>query len=180
MGGILGKRELAPLVLAGAMGDREAFTRLVNEYRQTMYATAIAVMRNEDDALDAIQDTLLILWEKLDTLRDPGSFKTWMTQILVNRCRDVLRSKKREVAVEEPDDRAGETDLDTPLDVGRVLSQLSQEDRLILQLFYFEDMSVRDIAKALSLSSAAVRMRLTRGRRRFLSLYDTEAGHETK
>ena len=64
------QRKTAALVKAAAKGDKQAFVALVDSFRQTMYATAMAVARNEDDAMDAIQDTILILWEKLDTLRD--------------------------------------------------------------------------------------------------------------
>lgn len=136
-----------------------------------MYATAMAVTRDEDDAMDAIQDTVLALWEKLSTLREPDYFKTWMTHILVNFCRGRLREKKRTVLLDEDLETGEEPDLDGPLDVGRALDTLSQEDRLVLQLYYFEDMAVKDIGEALELSPEAVRMRLSRGRKRFRAQY---------
>lgn len=168
---------------SAAMGDQTAFTQLIDQYRQTMYATAMAVTRREEDALDAIGETILTLWEKLDTLRNPSLFKSWMTRILVNNCCNLLRGRKREIFSEEPEqweEQGREPDLDVSLDVRETLKRLGAEDRLILQLYYFEDMSVGEIARALSLAPPTVRMRLTRGRRRFQKQYEKEADYEEK
>ncbi len=167
------------LVRAAVKGDKEAFVALIDGCRQTMYATAMAVTRNEDDALDAISDTILTLWEKISQLRDPGAFQTWMVRILVNRCRGTLRGRKREAPEEWAEERGHEPDWDTALDVGRTLDRLDEEDRLILQLFYFEDMRTEDIAGALGITPQAARMRLSRGRKRFKEQYERkEARHE--
>lgn len=169
---MLEKRQAAQLVQEAVKGDKQAFVALIDLHRQTMYATAIAVTHNEEDALDAIQDTILILWEKLSTLRDPKVFKTWMTRILVNCCCASLRGRKREMPLDSVEEPSTFPDRDSALDVRDALGRLSDEDRLILQLFYFEDMSVKDIAEALSLSPEAVRMRLTRSRKRFRKQYE--------
>lgn len=173
--------QVEALVKSAAKGEKQAFVTLVNLFRQTMYATAMAVSRNEDDAMDAIQDTILILWEKLDTLRDPQVFKTWMTRILVNCCFAQLRGRKRETPTEDME-AAGQSvtylERDTSLDVQNAMEQLSEDDRLVLQLFYFEDMSVREIAQVLSVKPEAVRMRLTRSRKRFKQQYETEVRYE--
>lgn len=177
VGAILERSKTAALVRAAAKGDKDAFVRLIDDHRQTMYATAMAVTRNEDDALDAIQDAILTLWEKLDTLKDPWAFKTWMTRILVNCCCGGLRGRKREAPAEdlEQAEIGIEPDLDTALDVDRALSRLPEDDRLILQLYYFEDLPVNEIAKALGIKAEAVRMRLSRGRKRFKEQYEKEA-----
>lgn len=154
------------------MGDKQAFVSLIDLHRQSMYATAMAVTCNEDDALDAIQDTLLTLWEKLDTLRDPGAFKTWMTRILVNNCCGVLRGRRREMSVDQMEESGAPMDRDTSLDVRSALAALSENDRLLLQLFYFEDLPVKEIARILSVTPETVRMRLTRSRKRFREQYE--------
>lgn len=174
VGVIQSKTESVKLIQAAKKGEQAAFVRLVALHKQSMYATAMAVTHNEDDALDAIQDTILTLWEKLDTLRNPDYFKTWMTKILVNKCCTMLRGNAREVAVEEEIGGSREEDLDTPLDVQAALHNLSQDDSLILQLFYFEDLSLRQIADVLSITAGAAKMRLTRSRKRFLKQYNTQ------
>lgn len=166
------KKESMALVRAAAKGDKEAFVALIDDCRQTMYATAMTVTRNEDDALDAISDTILAMWEKISQLKDPGAFRTWAIRILVNRCRDTLRSRKREAVGEYAKERGKEPDWDIALDVNRAMDLLAEEDRLVLQLFYFEDMRVKDIARALDITSEAARMRLSRGRKRFKEQYE--------
>lgn len=173
------KWELACLVRRAAAGEQEAFTTLIGLHKSVMYATALAITRQEEDALDAISDTILILWEKLPTLKKPELFKTWMTKILVNRCRDTLRRKGREIPwAESFPEESREVDYDTPLAVRETLAGLPEGDRLILQLFYFEDLSVGQIAEALSLSAGAVKMRLKRGKARFLEQYEGSVLYE--
>ncbi len=175
---LLEKQRSAALVRRVVKGDKDAFVSLITHYRQYMYATAMTVTRSEPDALDAIQDTVLTLWEKLDSLRDPEAFKTWMTRILVNFCRARLRERGMAIPLEEWEEAGEPPNWDESMDVRRVLSLLSEEDRLILQLFYFEDMPTKEIAQALDLSPEAVRMRLTRSRKRFKEKYGEEARHE--
>ena len=71
--------------------DKDAFTELMQLYLKDMYRTAIAILMNEEDAADALQDTILTCWEKLYTLKKPEFFKTWMTRILINHCYDIIR-----------------------------------------------------------------------------------------
>ncbi|MCH5353241.1 MAG: sigma-70 family RNA polymerase sigma factor [Acutalibacter sp.] len=168
--------KVTALVESAAQGDKQAFVALIDLHRQTMYATAMAVIHNEADAMDAIQDVILILWEKLHTLQNPKVFKTWMLRILVHRCSRMLKTKRREVPTDNVKDILTSpeeyTRLDEAADVQRSMELLSEDDKLILQLFYFEDLSVYQIAKVLSINPEAVRMRLSRSRRRFQKRFD--------
>ena len=67
--------------------DKDAFTELMQLYMKDMYRTAIAILMNEEDAADALQDTILTCWEKLYTLRKPEFFKTWMRRMQRMRSR---------------------------------------------------------------------------------------------
>lgn len=167
--------KLTALVESAAQGDKKAFVALIDLHRQTMYATAMAILHSESDAMDAIQDVILILWEKLDSLRNPKVFKTWMIRILVNRCSRMLQVRKREVLTDSIEGRTSIEEyvqLDEAADVRQSMGLLSEDDKLILQLFYFEDLSVHQIAKVLSLNPEAVRMRLSRSRRRFQKQFE--------
>lgn len=59
-----------------------------------MYRVAIAILASEEDAGDAMQDTILSCWEKIDTLKKPQYFKTWLIRILINHCYTILREKE--------------------------------------------------------------------------------------
>ena len=157
-------------------GDKEAFILLMDHHRQMLYNTALLVLHREDDALDAIQDTILACWENLPNLQKDRYFKTWLVRILLNKCADIQRGQSHYAFVEELPESAEEPDWDTRVDVRRAMAKLGGQDQLILSLFYYDDFSVRQIAEALSLSEGAVRTRLTRSRDRFKKSYLQEKG----
>ena len=70
--------------------DADAFCQLMELHMQSMYKVAKAYLKNDEDVADAIQDTILTCYEKLQTLRQNRYFKTWMTRILINKCKDIL------------------------------------------------------------------------------------------
>ena len=71
--------------------DEESFVTLMESNAKDMYKIAYAILSNNEDVADAIQDTILSCWEKLHTLKQEEYFKTWMTKILINKCNDILR-----------------------------------------------------------------------------------------
>ena len=170
---ILEKQRTVSLVKKAAAGDQEAFTALLHLHRQSFYATAMALTRNEPDALDALQSALLSIWEHLPNLREPSFFKTWSTRILINACKTQVRSRSLALPLEFLEDNAApEGDRrEEKLDVRMALQKLPEEDRLILQLFYFEDMPVKEIAEVFSVTPEAARMRLSRARQKFKEIY---------
>lgn len=167
---------MTDLIKRSKKGDKEAFALLMDMHRQMLYNTALLVLHQEDDALDAIQDAILACWENLPTLRKDQYFKTWLVKILLNKCRDIQRSQRHYAFVEELPESGDEPDWDTHMDVGRAMDRLGDQDQLILSLFYYDDLNIRQIAEALSISEGAVRTRLTRSRERFKKIYLQEKG----
>lgn len=167
---------MTDLIKRSKKGDKEAFALLMDMHRQMLYNTALLVLHQEDDALDAIQDAILACWENLPTLRKDQYFKTWLVKILLNKCRDIQRSQSHYAFVEELPESGDEPDWDTHMDVGRAMDRLGDQDHLILSLFYYDDLNIRQIAEALSISEGAVRTRLTRSRERFKKIYLQEKG----
>lgn len=167
---------MTDLIKRSKKGDKEAFALLMDMHRQMLYNTALLVLHQEDDALDAIQDAILACWENLPTLRKDQYFKTWLVKILLNKCKDIQRSQSHYAFVEELPESGDEPDWDTHMDVGRAMDRLGDQDQLILSLFYYDDLNIRQIAEALSISEGAVRTRLTRSRERFKKIYLQEKG----
>lgn len=167
---------MTDLIKRSKKGDKEAFALLMDMHRQMLYNTALLVLHQEDDALDAIQDAILACWENLPTLRKDQYFKTWLVKILLNKCRDIQRSQSHYAFVEELPESGDEPDWDNHMDVGRAMGRLGDQDQLILSLFYYDDLNIRQIAEALSISEGAVRTRLTRSRERFKKIYLQEKG----
>ena len=84
------------LVTAAKNGDKEAFVQLIRINKQSMYKAAWVYLRNEQDIADALQNTILSCYEKIQGLREVKYFKTWLMRILINECKDILRQKNHD------------------------------------------------------------------------------------
>lgn len=74
-------------------GDSDVFCRLMDMQTQSMYKIARSYLGNDEDAADAIQDTILSCYENLLSLKNNKYFQTWLTRILINKCKDMLHKK---------------------------------------------------------------------------------------
>src|SRR5213592_434815 len=104
------------LVRAAQQGDMVAYEELVARHRDTIYARAYSMMRNEDDAVDLSQEAWVKGWQRLKQFQGESSFATWMTRIVINLCLDQLRRQKRHRAesIEQLDDEVGGVERQMP------------------------------------------------------------------
>jgi RNA polymerase sigma-70 factor (ECF subfamily) len=162
------------LVERARSGDEAAFTLLVGQRQDQLYRLAWSILRNHADALDAAQETCIAAWRELPRLRDPERFDAWLTRSLVNRCRDVLRQRRRATVREIPiaDDTpasgasaggVGDAFVDAE-SIRRALGRLNADDRTYLSLHYAEDRSVAEIAAIVGAPDGTVKWRLSRAR----------------
>lgn len=167
------ERDTPYLVKQARKGNQEAFTQLMLAHEQTLSRVAMSLLKNPEDAADAVQDTVLAAWQSLDQLRQAHYFKTWLVRILINKCYRIgaLRSKHSHSQLEDALERSEQPDWDQALDIRSTLGNLKEGDRLLLGLFYCEGLSVREIAAALEISEDCVKQRLYRGRKRFQTVY---------
>lgn len=87
--------DLIKLARLAKKGDKEAFSRLIKIYEKDLYRVSIAMLKNDDDALDGIQDAILKAFESIKNLRKPEYFKTWLIKILINSCNVIINKKKK-------------------------------------------------------------------------------------
>lgn len=158
------------LVKKSKQGDKEAFVELMDIHRDALYNTALIITKNEQDALDALSDTVLSCWEKIPLLKNENHFKTWLTRILINNCYNILRYNRHYAHV-DTEEAAVETDNDTRLDIADYLNALGNNDKLILTMFYYDDFSISQISEVLGISKSAAKTRLSRSRSHFKALY---------
>lgn len=157
------------LVKEAQRHDKDAFTELMQVYTKDMYRTAIAILMNEEDAADALQETILTCWEKLSTLKKPEFFKTWMTRILINHCYDILRGNalyETMEAYEEPS-KCDEYNLE----LKEAYASVDERYRLPMELYYSQGFKMREIARMLSLPLNTVKTRVARGRKQLEEYY---------
>ena len=86
------KTEMMNLIRKAKDRDPDAFTTLMQQYTKDMYRVAIAILMNDEDTADAIQETILDCWERIGTLRENRYFKTWLIRILINNCYDIRKA----------------------------------------------------------------------------------------
>lgn len=151
--------------------DADAFTKLMMEQMQTMYKTASAILDNEEDAADAISDTILACWEKLGQLRENKYFRTWMIRILVNKCRDIIRKKRNLFFTDEMPDIPFRDCGYENLEWKQTLKDLDERYRIILLLYYVEGFKVSEISDIMELPESTVRTRISRGKEKMIREY---------
>ena len=144
--------------------DADAFDLLMRPQLQRMYRIAIAMLENEEDVADAIQETVLRCWQKIGQLKNEEYFQTWLTRILINQCKDILKSRKKYVLVEDMPEVAYEDTYDTE-EWKSMLNSLDEKYRIVMELYYVEGFSIKEIAELLHIKDVNVRSRMRRGRK---------------
>ncbi len=144
--------------------DADAFDLLMRPQLQRMYRIAISMLENEEDAADAIQETVLKCWQKVGQLKNEEYFQTWLTRILINQCKDILKTRTKYVLVEEMPEVEYEETYETN-DWKTILNHLDEKYRIVLELYYVEGFSTKEIAKLLHIKDVNVRSRMSRGRK---------------
>ncbi len=151
--------------------DKDFFLRELEAQSAMLYRVAFTILRNDHACEDAMQDTALKAWEKRDSLREPRYFRTWITRICINACRDIQRQGKRIFSLEDISEPAV-SPPDPALNLA--LAALPENLRLPLVLCYSEGMTYAEIATALRLPVATVRGRIHRAKKELRKELDAE------
>lgn len=172
----------AALIQKAVNGDQDAIGELYRLTYSNVYHTVKSMILDEDTVLDVVQDTYLKAFDSLDQLDTPEHFKAWIKRIATNKAKDYLKRKRpilfSEMAAEDgtevefEDECVGhlpEEVLDRKETIrlmDEILSTLSEDQQLAIGMFYFEQMSITEIAAALGCSENTVKSRLNYGRKK--------------
>ncbi|MBD5524157.1 MAG: sigma-70 family RNA polymerase sigma factor [Lachnospiraceae bacterium] len=177
---------LAELVAAARIGDQDAISALYEKTYSRVYYTVKSMIKDEDAVLDIVQDTYIKAFAHLDSFQGDTKFLPWVRQIAANTARDWLKKKRpmlftelssgdeQDTSVEElfPDERS-ENLPDQVIDqeetkrlIREIIEELPEDQRAAIGMFYYEEMSVKEIAAAMGVSESAVKSRLMYGRNR--------------
>jgi RNA polymerase sigma-70 factor (ECF subfamily) len=156
------------LLIRARAGDREAFDLIVAAGSEPTYRTALAILGNEADALDAAQNAFVAAWRRIGDLRDVDRFDAWLGRILVNQCRDELRRRRARVREISVDERlhapAAQSVAYDAAEFDGAFERLSVDQRAILVLHHIHGYAVREIAAWLGIPTGTVKWRLSRAR----------------
>lgn len=165
------------LVQKAQKKDDAAFVQLMEMNKGSMYKVARSYLRSDEDAADAIQETILTCYEKLQDLREPRYFKTWLIRILINKCKDILRKNQELGLLEEIPERADPDTAQKNVEFMELLNGLDEKYRTILILYYVEGFNTREIGELLEVKEQTVRTRLVRARQSYAREYQKEMAY---
>ena len=149
--------------------EPDAFAQLMQLSMKDMYRVALAILMNDEDAADAVQDAILACWEKIHTLKQPQYFRTWLTRILIRKCYDIRRERERTVDLEAYEEPVYE-DRDN-LELKEALAALPEKYRIVMVLYYGQGYYSREIAQLLRIPVSTVQTRLQRGREKLAAYF---------
>ncbi len=142
---------------------KEEFERLVIENQLSMYRLAMSILKNSNDAEDAVSETVLTAYEHLSSLKKNDSFKAWMMTILVNVSKKMLRKKKRVVLYDDLGLFEKSTD-EGSCEMWEAVLTLNAKYAKVVILYYYEGFSTKEIARILHIPEGTVKSRLSRAR----------------
>ena len=137
-----------------------------------MYRLSYSILKNEEDAKDAVQEAIYNAYKKLETLKDKRKFKSWIYKIVTNTSFEILRNKKNYIDIEQKNIPAEKIDIDTNLTLWKAVQGLEQPYRTTITLFYYEDMSIKEISEITGSKVDAIKKQLSRGRDKIKEVID--------
>lgn len=160
-------------------GDPYAFEQLYAAYYDKVFAIARGIVLDSDDAADAVQEVFTQVYRNLNRFDRRSKFSTWLFRIAVNRTIQFARKHKyraRQTELSEADGQVASVEVEQqdPA-IEAALEKLAPADRALLVLFYWEELSLADIAASLGCSENAAKTRLYRARERFRDAYEVDA-----
>jgi RNA polymerase sigma-70 factor, ECF subfamily len=175
--------ELGP---AGTGEAGQRFLRLADAELNRAYRLAGMILGDRHEAEDATQDALVRAWQSAGTLRDPAGFQAWFDRILVNVCRDRLRRRRR-IVFSPIDPESERADLSDPFrtvlnrdEVVRAMGGLSTDERLVVVLHYWADLTLEGVADRLGWPVGTVKSRLHHGLNEIRRVLDAADGGTTR
>lgn len=157
------RTEHTELVRRAIKQDEAAFEQLILLHSEQLYRTAYVYVKNEQDALDVVQETVYKAFISIGQVKEPKYFVTWLTKILIRNCYRVLN---QQTAVADLIEQIPvmESSREEHLDLIDALSHLRKEYRDVLVLFYFHDVPMKEIASFIGITLNTVKTYLKRGR----------------
>jgi RNA polymerase sigma-70 factor (ECF subfamily) len=176
----------ARLLELAAAGEVDAFDVLLRPRLPRLFRMAVAITRSEADARDALQEASVHAWRELPRLRDRERFDAWLSQILVNACRSLLRRERRVrvreidvdgMASDEASSYTTRSDLETVPEtelIHRAFERLDPTVRSLLVLHYVEERPLAEIGRILGSPVGTIKWRLSNARRALTRALEVE------
>lgn len=154
--------------------DKNIFTTLVRDSEVMLYKISKSILINESDCADAVQESILKAYAKLNTLKEEQYFKTWLVRILIRECYKIRKSGKRFASYEEyPAERSSEGNEDYS-ELYSAIMGLKEDLRIVVVLYYINGFSSIEIAQILKVPKGTVNSRMARARKALKQTMENE------
>jgi RNA polymerase sigma-70 factor (ECF subfamily) len=159
-------------------GDVKSFEEIVSRYNMMVYTLAYRVLKNREESEEIAQDVFLKVYQSLNGFNMKSKLSTWIYRITYNLSINKFKSQKRKIVTTEidryaefsatvlPDAHNNAVEAEKQKMVNDSIFKLPETDRIIITLYYYEDISVKEIAKIINLSAQNVKVKLYRSRQK--------------
>lgn len=174
--------DVIDLVRKASYGDREALISLVMDRKSEYYKLAYVYMGNKEDAMDAMEDMIVILHENINKLKKQESFYSWSKTILVNCCKNIIRSNKKILLVDDCNEIEfieNYTSREQTIDIEKAMKRLNLYQQEAIRLRYYMDMDYESIASLTKTPIGTVKSRISIGLKKLKEIFGGENYEES-
>ncbi len=158
-------------------GDKEAFSPLVDAYKDMVYTVCLRMLSTEADAEEAAQDVFVKAFRSIAGFQSKAKFSTWLYRIAYNHCISVIRKKVKLIDLTEdiPDGEVDQGEMNGLDGISAeerskylklAIESLAETDAVVVTLFYYDELSLEEIASVTGLSNSNIRIKLHRSRKK--------------
>ena len=158
-------------------GDKAAFSWVVDQYRDMVYTICLRMLAVEEEAQDAAQEVFVKVYRSISGFQEKSKFSTWIYRIAYNHCISVIRKKVKMIDLvdEVPDEEFSDGDVNGIEVLNReerkqylqmAIEALPETDAVVITLFYYDELSLEEIAEVTGLTSSNIRIKLHRSRKK--------------
>lgn len=177
---------MLPFLNKNKIISKKEFTELVDKRIDVLYKIAFTYVKNEDLASDVVQDSILRSYKHIESLKEKEKFNSWITTILVNRCREVLRQNKKVSFFELKEEILDHNKVtnvyydndyikvENKIDVLNMLQNIDEKYREVITLKYLGDYTLKEISNILDIPQGTVKSRLNFGIKKLKTLMEVK------
>lgn len=177
---------IAKLLERAQKGEKEAVGLLYDEIKGWVYRQALQILKDENDAADVVQEISVKVLENVENLENLTAFPKWLYTTTINECRQMLRRDKKDVLTAEGDsffekftydEKEFELIMQQELRrqyFGSTMEILPEKQRRVVKLFYYEGMSIREIALVENVPVGTIKSRLSLARKKMKVAFEAE------
>jgi len=142
------------LIKKAKQGDKTAFIQCIEPYEADLYRMAFVYMKNEHDAIDVVQETILKAYEKMNTLKEPAYFKTWLLKIVINTCLSKLKRAEKVIHMDEKHLASLQimtSDSSLKLTLQNLIEELTNEEKNVILLHFYQGYTFKETSELLEI-----------------------------